>query len=244
MILDISSLDLSIFLVLSVILVAVKVALLAFLSKKEREHVKESGKFKFGFAFGVIVVMVCLIASRLIYMQFDFVLTRFDASAYYEVPNVWYWKTATVISSVGYAIFIFVTDYRIFKFRFKGIFAYVILAFTLTLFFYPVHTKADFDFLSLFLLSANCVAIVLPVFFFYIGRTRSPYQIPSLLIAFGVIIYAIGASITTESLIVMLESVFGEAARLVVYFTSLVSKIAGLDMFSYGVSVFATKFSK
>ncbi len=244
MIMDISSLDLNIFLVLSVVLVAVKVALLAFLSKKEREHVKESGKLKFGFAFGVIIMMICLIISRLIYMQFDFVFTRLESSTFYEFPNVWYWKTATAIASVGYAIFIFVTDYRIFKFKFKGIFSYVMMAFTLTLFFYPVLTKADFDFLSLFLLSANCVAIVLPVFFFYLGRTRSPYQIPSLLIAFGVIIYAIGASITTESIIVMFESIFSEAARLVVSFTSLVSKIAGLVMFSYGVSIFATKFSK
>jgi hypothetical protein len=244
MILDISSLELNIFFVLSVILITVKVALLAYLSKKERDHVRESGKFSFGFAFGVIIVMVCLIASRLIYMQFDFALTHFDSSTYYEFPNVWYWKTATMIASVGYVIFIFVTDYRIFKFKFKGIFAYMIMAFALTLFFYPVHTKADFDFQSLFLLSANCVAIVLPVFFFYIGRTRSPYQIPSLLIAFGVIIYAIGASITTESLIVMFVSTFGEGARLMIYFTSLLSKITGLVMFSYGVSVFARKFSK
>lgn len=244
MMLELSASELDLLIVLSVILVAVKIALLAILSRKEINHVKETGKFIFGFVFSVIVLMICLVISRIIYMQFDFVLTRLDPTTFYEVPNVWYWKTATLIDSAGFSIFIFVTDYRIFKFKFKGLFAYIMMTFAATLFFYPVNTKVDFDFVSTFLLSANCVAIIIPIFFLYLGRTRSPYQIPSLSIAFGTIFYAIGASITTESLISILISIFGEVARLIVYFISLICKIAGLVMFSYGVVKFATKFSK
>ncbi len=244
MILDISDVELNIFFALSVILVAVKIYLLAFLSKKEVDHAKTVGKFSFGFVFSVILLLTCLIAARLVYMQFDFVLTRFDSGVYHSSPAVWYWKTATLIASMGYAVFIFVTDYRIFKFKFKGFFAYMIMAFAMCLFFIPVHSKPDFDFISLFLLSANCVSIMLPVFFIYMGRQRSPYQKPSLLIAFGIIIYAIGATVTIESLIVSLVSAFGEVARLVIYLSSLILKIAGLAMFAYGVSTFATKFSK
>ena len=244
MIFEISTSELDILFVLSIILVAVKITLLAILSKKEIDHVKETGKLIFGFVFSVIVLMICLAISRIIYMQFDFILTRLDANSFYEVPNVWYWKTATLIDSAGFSIFIFVTDYRIFKFKFKGLFAYIMMTFATTLFFYPVNTKADFDFLSTFLLSANCVAIIIPIFFLYLGLTRSPYQIPSLGIAFGIFFYAIGASITTESLITALISIFGEIARLIVYFFSLIFKIAGLAMFSYGVVKFATKFSK
>jgi hypothetical protein len=244
MMLDISAPELGMLLMLSIMLVAVKIVLLAILSKKEIDHVRETRKFIFGFVFSVILLMICLVISRLIYIYFDFILTRLEAATFYEMPNVWYWKTATLIDSAGFSIFIFVTDYRIFKFKFKGLFAYIMMAFTAILFFYPVNAKADFDFLSTFLLSANCVAIIIPIFFLYLGRIRSPYQFPSLGIAIGIIFYAIGASITTESLITAMISIFGEMARLMLYFFSLIFKIAGLVMFSYGVVKFATKFSK
>ncbi|MEX2757396.1 MAG: hypothetical protein Q6365_018605 [Candidatus Sigynarchaeota archaeon] len=237
MIMMIPDRELNIFLILSVFLVTAKAGLLAFLSKEEYDHTKAVGKFSFGFAFSVIILVVCLIVSRLIYMQFDFVWTRFDPGVYHLSPAIWYWKTATLIASMGYAVFMFVTDYRIFKFKFKGIFAYMIAAFATCLYFFPVNSKAEFDFVSMFLLSANCVTIILPFFFIYMGRQRSPYQIPSLLIAFGIIAYAIGATITTEAILASLP-------RIVVYFSSLILKIAGLVMFAYGVSAFATRFSK
>jgi hypothetical protein len=240
----ISESDLNFLLMLSVVLVAVKIALLAFLSIKEISHVKEAGKFSFGFVFGVIILMVCLILSRLIYMYFDFALTFFESSTYYTFPAVWYWKVATAIASTGYAIFIFVTDYRVFKFKFKGVISYILLVFTVLVILYPVNSKADFDILSTFLLSANLLAITIPVFFFYIGRQKSPYQVPSLLIAFGVIIYAIGDNIQTESILAAFEGLFGGSTRLAVAFITLLCKIAGLSMFALGVSSFATKFSK
>ncbi|MBN2151189.1 MAG: hypothetical protein JW839_07090 [Candidatus Lokiarchaeota archaeon] len=237
MILDISTLELNVFYALSVILVSVKLCLLAFLCKKEIDHVKSAGKSSFGFASSVIFLLACLVVARLVYMQFDFVLTKFDPSTYYLDPAVWYWKAATLVASIGFAVFMFVTDYRIFRFKFKGIFAYMIAAFAACLFFLPVHSKPDFEFVSLFLLSANCVTIVLPVFFLYMGRQRSPYQVPSLLIAFGIITYAVGATITTETILAVLPRMF-------IYLSSLVLKIAGLVMFAYGVSRFATKFSR
>ncbi len=240
----ISESDISFLFTLSLVLVAVKIALLAFLSKKEIAHFKEVRKFTLGFVFGVIILLICLIISRLIYIYFDFSLTLLDSDRYYLFPNVIYWKVATVFASVGYAIFIFVIDYRVFKFKFKGLLSYIILMFTVIIAFYPVFTKPDFDLLSTFLLSTNLVAIAIPVFFFYIGRTKSPYQIPSLLIAFGVIVYAIGDNITTESILATFEVLLGGSTRIVIAFITLLSKITGLTMFALGVSNFATKFSK
>ncbi len=236
--------DLSILFILSIILVAVKIALLTFLSKREIIHFREVRKFTFGFVVGVMILLISLIVSRLIYIYFDFALTRLDQSTYFMFPNVLYWKIAAVFASGGYAVFIFVIDYRVFKFKFKGVLSYIIVIFTILIALYPVYNKFDFDVLSTFLLSANLVAITIPVFFFYIGRTKSPYQKPSLLIAFGVIIYAIGENIMTESILSAFEFLLGGSTRIAIAFISLICKITGLTMFALGVSNFATKFSQ
>nr|MDO8113176.1 hypothetical protein [Candidatus Sigynarchaeota archaeon] len=243
MMLSLTTLEYDLFLGLTFALVAVKGALIAFLSKKAHDKIKETGKFTFGFVFGVLFLVICLVISRVIYMYFDFVLTNFDPSTYYLFPNVFYWKLATLVATIGYAVFIYVTDLRVFKFKFKGIFAYLIGVLAVILFVYPVNQKSDFDFISTFALVADIIAVIIPIFFIYMGRKRSPYQVPSMLIAIGVIIYAIGANITTESLIVALVSIFGDTARITVYLISLILKMAGLIMFAYGVSNFAVKFS-
>nr|MDO8116182.1 hypothetical protein [Candidatus Sigynarchaeota archaeon] len=58
------------------------------------------------------------------------------------------------------------------------------------------------------------------------------------------IVYAIGANITVESLLVSIVDVFGPGMRITFYMLSLLFKVAGLVLFSYGVSNFAIKFSK
>ncbi len=239
----ISDNDINIFLILTIIFVVGLAILEMFICVKVVEHKRRMGSTKFGFIHGVLVLILCVLVGRLFYMWFDFGLTRFVAATYYLFPNIWFWKTAGLISTGGYAIFIFTTDYRVLKFRFKGIFAYIMLGFSIFQFFYPVDSKEAFNLVSTIDLISNIVTIVIPAFFFYVGNKPTPVQIAARSIGWGVIIYAIGANIQIEALIVALNGVFGEQARMVVYLVSLICKLGGLALFSYGVSQFTLKFA-
>lgn len=239
----ISDSDINIFFILTTIFVIGLVVFDAFICWKVLEHKKRTGSMKFGFIHGVVVLISCLLVARLFYMTFDFGLTRFDPDTYYLSPNIWFWKTAAVISSTGYAVFIFTTDYRVLKFRFKGIFAYIMLGFSLFQFCYPVDSKPAFDMVSTIDLISNVVAIVIPAFFFYIGSKPSPVQGAARSIAWGVIVYAIGANIQVEALIVAMIGSFGPQIRVIIYFLSLICMLGGLLLFSLGVSQFTVKFA-
>ena len=198
---------------------------------------------KFGFVHSIVVLFLLLIISRLIYIYFDFNLTKFDPDTYYREPNIWFWKIGGLVSNIGYAVLLFVTDYRVFKFKFKGFFAFLLVGTSLVQLFYPVTDSQSFEVASNIDLVANIVAIVLPVFFFYIGRKKSPVRMPSLAVAFGVIIYAIGSNIQNEGFLAVVIPAFGLGARIPIYFISLILLISGIVMFSYGLTRFANVFS-
>ncbi|MBD3187439.1 hypothetical protein GF325_11460 [Candidatus Bathyarchaeota archaeon] len=244
MFIQLAPLEFRTFLVLTIILITWKAVLASYLGLKMYQKAKESGSFTFGFVFSVFVLMACLLVSRMVYMIFDFHLTGFDASLYPLMPNIVFWKLASIISAGGYSIFLLVTDVKIFKFKFKGIFTFILWAFMVIQAVYPVSTEADFQVVSSFSLFSNLVAIVIPMLFFSMSRHKGPVRLPSLLIAFGVIIYAVGANLTVETLLAILVEAFGTGARISVYFISLVLKVTGLAMFSLGVTKFTLEFSK
>jgi hypothetical protein len=147
------------------------------------------------------------------------------------------------VSSTGYAVLLFTTDYRVLNFRFKGMFTYIMLGFSIFQFFYPVTSQATFQLVSTIDLISNIVAIMIPAFFFYVGSKPSPVQLAARSIAWGVITYAVGANVQVEAIIMALTSVFGPGARLVIYTISLFCMLGGLFLFSYGVTRFTMKFS-
>ncbi|MBN2150154.1 MAG: hypothetical protein JW839_01785 [Candidatus Lokiarchaeota archaeon] len=240
---DIAESDINTFLVLTVIFVVGLAVFDVFICMKVVEHKRRTGTMRFGFIHGVVVLITCLLVARLLYMYFDFGLTRFDPDKYYLFPNVWFWKLASVVSSAGYWVFILVTDIRVLKFRFKGVFAYIMAGFSAFQFAYPVSSKPAFDLVSTIDLISNVVAIVIPAFFFYVGSKPSPVRAAARSIGWGVIVYAVAANIQVEAIIVALTGVFGAQARVTIYLVSLVCMLSGLALFSYGVSQFTVKFA-
>lgn len=244
MALELTAFEYNFFFALTIVVLVVKLALMVFLGKKMYDRKKKTGEFTFGFIFSVFVVITCLFISRLLYMQFDFFLTRFDPEKYYLMPNVLFWKIASFITSIGYAVFIFVTDKKVLDFKLKGIVAYLILTFALIELFYPVSTSQDFEFISTLAMVANLVAIVIPVLFFYMGWKSPEFRNWCFMIAISVILYAIGANIIVESILAPLADAFGLGIRVVMFLLSLIFKVTGLILFSYGITKFVIVFSK
>ncbi len=233
----------NLFLVLTIIILATKLALSIYLAKKIYDRKKETGEFSFGFIFTVFILMICLFISRLSYFQFDFVYTKFDTNLFYTTPAVWYWKIGALVSMIGYAFFFFTVDKKILDFKFKGFFTYLIMVFAVIAFFYSVKNSRDFEIMSALLTVSNAVAIIIPILFFYIGKNSDIYKKPAYLIAIGIILYAFGSNLNVETLILILVNNFGPGTRIFMYFLSLIFKVSGLILFSYSVTEFVNKFS-
>ena len=165
----------------------------------------------------------------------------YDPNLFHTYPAILCWKIATLVSMIGYATFLFTIDRKILDFRFKGIFSYIIMGFALFAFFYPVNSSKDLEFLAIILLFANIVAIIIPILFFYIGRDQE-YRKPAYMTAIGIIIFAIAANITNESLVHYIEVVFGQGTRIFLHLLSGILKVSGLLIFSYGITKFVAIF--
>ncbi|MBD3212574.1 MAG: hypothetical protein GF311_08195 [Candidatus Lokiarchaeota archaeon] len=231
-------------LILTIILLCVKFLTASYLGYKIYLRRKETGQFSlFSFIFSVFLLLICLFLSRLFYSIFDFVLTNLNPALYHVNPNTFFWKIGVLISALGYGWVLFIVDRSILKFKFKGIFSYIIVLIAFIVFIFPVTSASEFQLVSFLLFFINIIAIILPILFLYIGKKAAEFKKPAYLIAVGVIIYAIGANILVETIVAALDSLL-PGIRIVIYFLSLIFKISGLVLFSYAVINFVEIFSK
>ncbi len=181
--------------------------------------------------------------SRLLLTIFDFSLTHFDASKFYLVPNVIFWKIAFFILYTTLAIFIYNLDKKALEFKFKGVFGFIVLGLNIGLLFFPVANKADFTAMEYYALSITFIAIIIPIFFLYIAikaPSKSDLRKFSLAMAFGFIIYAIGANLLGEGILAPIRESYGELAVLAIWIVSLILKTIGLLTFAYGATKIKT----
>mgnify|MGYP006288605489 CR=1 FL=1 len=101
---------------------------------------------------------------------------------------------------------LFTVDRKILQFKFKGIFAYVLLAAAIIQIVYPTSTPSDFDLISTIGVIGSLAAFMIPIFFFYIGAKTGMKKI-AWTIAFGTIVYTIGSSLVGETFIGVFLSV-------------------------------------
>lgn len=239
--------EFNLFLILTIILIVAKLFTVIYLGVKIYIRKKETGKITLGFITSIFILFVCLLISRILFTLWDFFLTEFDPSRFYIMPNIIYWKIGAFLNAFGYMVVLYTIDKKIFDFKFKGLFAYIVIIVGIVQIVYPTNSEQDFDVISTISLFSNVISIVFPVMFFYIGfksPQSSGYRKPALLIAIGVIIYAVGTNLTVEALILALEGVFGANARITIYFLFLILKIAGLIVIVDGVIGFVQKFSQ
>ncbi|MBD3195860.1 MAG: hypothetical protein GF317_12435 [Candidatus Lokiarchaeota archaeon] len=224
-------------------MIVAKILTSCYLGYKIWERNEKTGKISFGFVFSLYIMMICLFVSRIFYFTFDFYFTNLNPSLYQIFPNVWFWKIAVVISAFGYSFVLFIIDRSILDFKFKGVLSYMMFTVALIIFFYPVNTSSDFELVSTLLFLINIIAIAIPVLFFYIGYHEADFRNPSVLIAIGVIIYAVGANVLIESVVSLLDSLL-PGIRIPLYTLSLFMKLIGIVIYSYGVIKFVEIFSK
>jgi hypothetical protein len=201
------------------------------------QRTRKQGQFSFDLVFAMFFFMLFVTISRILFSIFDFVLTDFNTDFY--VQYVWVWKIGMIFSQSGIVILLFILDKTVFKFKLKGLLAYIVAAAIIFQVAYPVNTLADFDLVSIFTLVSVGGSILLPIMFFYVGSRNTELKKSSSQLAWGIILYIVGAVLLLENIIGPLVTFFNNPdIRVYIYTLSTISKIAGLIFIYFGTSTF------
>ncbi|TFG30735.1 MAG: hypothetical protein EU532_00145 [Promethearchaeota archaeon] len=236
---DPNSVDFLLRIAFTIILLITQLLLSVYLLNKILNKKKDTGTVQFDFLFSAFILLVSLSVSLLIFAHFNFNLTHFDPNKYHLYPFVFIWKLASLISLIGFTLVLHVIGKEVFKFRFKGILAYIILLVAIIQFLWPVSEPEDFEFITMLGLVGNIVAVIMTIIFFNMGKRNPGLRIACYLIALGVFVYAIGSALLVETILIQLEIVFGTEIRVFLYALSLSLNTMGLILAIYGVVKFS-----
>ncbi|MHA1681054.1 MAG: hypothetical protein ACTSUE_08600 [Promethearchaeota archaeon] len=217
-------------------IVVVKGLMIIYMEIKIRKK-KAEGSIAITFIRAVFVVILCLLVSRIFYMIFDFYYTKFDTLLYPGEPQIWYWKTGQLIAGLGQVYLVLVTDRKILNFKFKGIFAYILLAGLIFGFFYPINTMADFEFIStISIIPMLGILIVLIVFINIAIKSSGRVRRTAVILVIAFLIYTLAALLVNAGIISALESAIGVPVDVYMYLIQSVLKAIGITMLAIGAS--------
>jgi hypothetical protein len=215
------------------IIIAITLLICIYLGKKVFNKTREQGYLSYDFLFGIFVTMSALFISRIIYMYFDFYLTKFDSSKYYLTPNIWYYKIGGLIYLSGFAVLLFIIDKELLEFKLKGILAYLIIAVAVIELIYPVNSPEDFEFISALELIAFFVGLLVPIIFIYVGIQTPGLRRISYIFALGIVLFYIGVAIVAEFILSSLKDIYGTNIQISIWILSLIMQILGLILMTF-----------
>lgn len=226
---------------LTVFIVAVKAVMLVYIEAKIRKRKAEGNELSVAFMRGTWVMILSLLLSRLCYMYFDFVVTRFDQTVYHVGDNEWTWKAGMLIVGLGMAYIVWVVDRKILSFKFKGIFSYIIIAGAIFQVLYPIETEGDFGFVSTVGILPNLGMLVIFVVFINIAiKTSGAVRRTATVLIFAMLFIAVAALLVNAGLITALDGALGlvppASVDVYMYITQSIMKTVGITMLAVGAS--------
>jgi len=168
-------------------------------------------------------------------MVFDFGYTRFDKMLYPEFQ--WWWKGAQLVVGIGLSYIVFVVDRKILSFKFKGIFAYIVLGGAILGLLYPVNTVEDFDTLSTISILPQLGMFVLFIVFVNIAvKTSGRVRTTASIIIAAFVLYTVAALAVNAGVIAALESALGIPVDVYMYMVQSILKTVGVVLMAVGAS--------
>ncbi|MHA1733329.1 MAG: hypothetical protein ACTSU5_15390 [Promethearchaeota archaeon] len=161
-------------------------------------------------------------------------MTKYDPATYVVEPNLTVWRIASVVSAAGAGTFIFILDRAIFNFQFKGVLAYIVYAIGVMYALVPIHTLDEFTLVSNIALIGGLVILSIPFMFFWLGWKNPSLRRVSFIVGLGILIFAVGGTLLGENIMQLGESILGPGVRVFLIVASVVLRIVGLLMLSYG----------
>ncbi len=219
---------------LTLVIILVKLVLGIYLAVKVKRSKKEENPVAPVFIGAVMMLMFLWAISRILFTMFDFFLAQHDEDNYVEW--VWWWKFASLAASVGVIAILYIVDKKILSNKFKGIFAYIMLAGTILQVLYPVVIFSDFVIASTIGIIGSATSFLIPILFLYIGKKTPGLRRTAFTFAFGIIIYVVGSAFVSASIIPIFYAAGLNPDQ--VYLISTSMKVIGLLMVTYGTTRF------
>jgi hypothetical protein len=207
-----------------------------YLGLKLRKSKKEENPVAPLFLRSIMYLMFLWAISRIFFTIFDFFLTEFVEATYANFPNIWFWKLGALFQAIGVVAVLLIVDKKILGNKFKGIFAYILLAAIIVQTLYPVIDFTDFQNVSTVGLIGSLMAFLVPILFLYIGAKTPGLRRTALTFAFGIIIYMVGSALVSASIITIFYA--AGLSQTMVYFLSTSMKALGLIMMTAGATRF------
>jgi hypothetical protein len=223
--------------ILTCIIITVKVLIAIYLGNKIMVQRRQQGVVAKDFTFSIFILMICLMVARILYTIFDFGLTDLNPDNYYTRPAVQVWQIASLISQLGIAYVAWIVDKKVLQNKFKGFFAILIAVIAIIWGFYPIDSKAEFDFISALGIVGGLGAIFIPVIFFWLGAKTPGLRKTAWSIAFGITMFALAAVLINEALLAQLRTALSvdlQTAQNIVYLLFTGFKVCGLVLLTYG----------
>ncbi|NMC05123.1 MAG: hypothetical protein GYA24_07930 [Candidatus Lokiarchaeota archaeon] len=220
---------------LTFLIILVKIVLGIYLGIKLHKNKKDNLVAPL-FLRSIMFLMILWAISRIFFTIFDFFLTRFVESTYPDFPNIWFWKAGALFSALPVVAVLLIVDKKILGNKFKGIFAYILLAAIILQTAYPVNTFQDFQVASTIGLAGSIMAFLVPILFLYIGGKTPGLRKTAFTFAFGIIIYMVGGALVSASIIPVFYAV--GLSQTLVYLISTSLKAMGLIMMAAGATRF------
>lgn len=215
------------------IIVVIKATMVVFVGIQRHKKIKE-GSMGTPFVTALFILLLCMLLARVSFMAWDFNIKLLDS--YYLHPGLWFWRVGMFLTSVGMAYLVFVTDRKILNFKFKGMFAYLVLAGGLFVLFFPINSMGDYTLVStLSIIPTAGLLVVLIVFINIAIKTSGDVRKTAVIIILAFILYAISGLLVNAGLISMLTDALGQDITVFMYLLHAGLKILGIILMTWGI---------
>ena len=229
------SLEWQILFIATILILSTKLFMIIYLGRFIIRRKRETGYFSFDFTFGFFIFVISLFISRVFLIYFDFYLTKFDPNTFYLMPNIIFWKLGQLVVGLGFVAALYPTETKTLHLRTKGFISLVVLILHFFVFFIPVNSAEDFDFVSTLVVPLFAVDIIIPIVYYIISAKSPGFRKGPLVFATGILTYSAGVIIIGEVVASPVRDLFGVEGLITIIFFYLLLKAVGIVMGTYGI---------
>lgn len=220
----------------TLVLLAVKLFLIIFLSRRILIKKKQGEPVGLNFSTSVLIMIICLFVGRIFFIIFDFFLTYFDINLYPYSPAIWIWKVGSGIFCIGPVFMLYFIDKNAFHFKLKKIPEIFVIIAAIIFLIYPVRegNTADFQLVSSLGFIAGIGLFLIPItFIIIIRKTTGDPRKSAIIIVLSLLIYVGGGLLVNEGILGPLTLLYGNNIRVIMHILTTIIKSTGLIMFTY-----------
>lgn len=187
------------------------------------------GEFKFDIRLGLALMCIFLFIARIFWTYLDFHLTQFNTHGIYEVRfNSYIFKAATISIGLGLLSIVWSIEVSELKLKLKGIPSITLIFLLILIIISPLSNLIEFNKVAKLQLYMNLFGLFIPIVFFTKAFRDDKLRKWYILGGLGTIIYALGANLLNEVIMMALRKNFGNLALYINYSLLLLFKSAGL----------------